>query len=438
MRLCVSILIVFWGLFTLGGLVSHANTITEDVTYLIEDEEIKLSWGEKPTSGYDIQILDLEFEENNLSILYRLIEPNPDEHHLTVITYPTATAKLPVDKEKITQITLMDVADFIEKAQTKNVEAYKTWSITFNQELDYRAVTQNTLFVVDSEGERVDNLVINEGKTIRIHPPFDHYEYGETYTLYGTQGLTSVSGNQLNNGFRMSFTIRTPKPVPSEDDENTIVLTYSFNDSLDGWISGFSDLPVDYNEELYDLRSGHEKLPEELQKNKYGFLISGQNASDDLFMFLKRKVGKDEGLEPHTTYDVRFEVHFATNAPANAFGIGGAPGESVYVKAGATVEEPIVEAVNGYYELSIDKDNQAGSGTDAIVIGNVAKQSEEFNELYELKTTENLTLPVTLTTNEDGEAWIIVGTDSGFEGTTALYYTTIKALFTKIEPSSVN
>ncbi len=44
-------------------------------------------------------------------------------------------------------------------------------------------------------------------------------------------------------------------------------------------------------------------------------------------------------------------------------GIGGSPGESVYVKAGATTEEPlIIEDSDGWLRMNIDKGNQAGEG----------------------------------------------------------------------------
>ena len=63
--------------------------------------------------------------------------------------------------------------------------------------------------------------------------------------------------------------------------------------------------------------------------------ISGVNRSDDLFMFYKGQVG---GLQGGTTYQVSFQVEFATIAPSGCIGVGGAPGENVYIKAGATTE----------------------------------------------------------------------------------------------------
>ncbi len=71
-------------------------------------------------------------------------------------------------------------------------------------------------------------------------------------------------------------------------------------------------------------------LPAPLQPSPALFL-GGDNRSDDLFMFYKAHVG---GLLPGASYFVRFEVEVATNVPMGCVGIGGAPGESVWVKAG--------------------------------------------------------------------------------------------------------
>lgn len=52
-----------------------------------------------------------------------------------------------------------------------------------------------------------------------------------------------------------------------------------------------------------------------------------------------------------------FSIEFASNVPTNAVGIGGAPGEGVTMKAGATLEEPVAiieqEGTNRYYRINI-------------------------------------------------------------------------------------
>ena len=50
---------------------------------------------------------------------------------------------------------------------------------------------------------------------------------------------------------------------------------------------------------------------------------------------------------------------------------------------------------------------------------------------YQLIKRTNSQTPFSAKANDKGELWLIVGTDSGFEGLTTLYYTQIKASLTK-------
>ena len=153
-----------------------------------------------------------------------------------------------------------------------------------------------------------------------------------------------------------------------------------------------------------------------------GIYVQGHNRSDDLFMFLKKRV---YGLRPDTTYAVSVSVDLATNVPTGLVGIGGSPGESVYVKAGASAVEPLaVEDESGHLRMNIDKGNQSTGGQAMVVLGNVAHPQVAGDE-YLVKTLDNVGLPLTVTTDGEGRAWLIVGTDSGFEGLSRFYYARI-------------
>ncbi len=196
---------------------------------------------------------------------------------------------------------------------------------------------------------------------------------------------------------------------------------YPFLSDADGWKAGFADLPVDYDPQIYELDSAHRALPDGLHQSS-GMLMQGHNRSDDLFMYLKRQV---DGLQPNTSYDVSVSVGIATNVQAGLIGIGGAPGESVFVKAGASTVEPTAsEGDNRHLRMNIDKGNQAQGGADMVVIGDVA-HSEVTGSEYRLKFLDNEGQPLSVETDGDGRAWLIVGTDSGFEGLTAIYYARI-------------
>lgn len=196
---------------------------------------------------------------------------------------------------------------------------------------------------------------------------------------------------------------------------------YTFDSDEEGWTVDFADLPVDYDQPLYELDYGHNPLPDGLEGS--GIYIQGHNRSDDLFMFLKRQV---EGLIPRATYAVSVSIDLATNVPVNSFGIGGSPGSSVYVKAGASTIEPDTLESRGYFRMNIDKGNQSTSGKSMVVLGDLAHpEVDEVDPKYLIKTVDNAGSPLSVEADDEGQVWLVVGTDSGFEGLTALYYTHI-------------
>ena len=120
--------------------------------------------------------------------------------------------------------------------------------------------------------------------------------------------------------------------------------------------------------DIYELTSDHRALPPPLAPEPALF-ISGVNRSDDLFMFFK---GPVDGLSPGARYDVTVSVEIATDVPAGCVGVGGAPGESVWVKVGATAVEPVPVRHGTYLRMNIDVGNQSAGGSEGVVLGNVA------------------------------------------------------------------
>ena len=127
-------------------------------------------------------------------------------------------------------------------------------------------------------------------------------------------------------------------------------------------------------------------------------------------------------------------MDLATNVPAGLVGIGGSPGESVFVKAGASTVEPVTAVDdNQYLRMNIDKGNQSRGGEAMVVIGNVAHPDVVDRE-YRIKTLDGTNMPHTVSADEEGRVWLIVGTDSGFEGLSAFYYSRISYQLSIVEP----
>ncbi len=210
----------------------------------------------------------------------------------------------------------------------------------------------------------------------------------------------------------------------------SILKNFDFRQGTLGWSAGFAD----YSPEMGDLNLKAElrELPPSLGVSGTGFYLQGVNRSDDLFMFLKRCLKRDDGIQPKQTYEVELVLSLASNAPSNCAGVGGAPGESVYLKAGATSSEPLsVLDSDNFFRMNVDKGNQNDGGSAATVVGNIANgiPCEKIPDLsqapYVSLRREHRHRPA-VKANEQGEIWLLIGTDSGFEGKTGLYYQQIE------------
>lgn len=196
-----------------------------------------------------------------------------------------------------------------------------------------------------------------------------------------------------------------------------------FASGPNGWSAGFADYPVG-SEEFYELQSGMRKLPASLGLARKAFFLSGNNHSDDLCMFLRRRVS---GLAPNTRYRVHLSMTFASASPKNSVGVGGAP--SIIVKAGVGHRRPSTLTTRGYARLNIDKGNQAVGGRDAEVIGNTGVNVPSSGQIYRLKRLTNAGAPFSFKTDAAGAGWLFICTDSGFETTMSLYFIRISASF---------
>jgi hypothetical protein len=217
-----------------------------------------------------------------------------------------------------------------------------------------------------------------------------------------------------------------------QDDSYYTVFSVNFNFAENSWgfTGDFADYPKD-DSVFYELLFKHDTLPSHLNNTgtRKALILSGKNYSDDLFMFIKRKIA---GLKPNARYMILFNIHFASNAPTGAVGIGGPPGEGVTLKAGMTLQEPVkIVDENGYYRMNIDKGNQAVGGTDMITLGHIGV-GPNTNQYTIISRNNSSANPFIFQTDATGEAWIIVGTDSGFEGQTKLYYVSIDILFNEL------
>lgn len=203
-----------------------------------------------------------------------------------------------------------------------------------------------------------------------------------------------------------------PKPI-----EN-IQYEYVFNSNSDLWLAEFTDVNPKLDT-MYHFNYGIENLPNPLTGK--GMKLQSNNHSDDLFMYIKKKI---TNLKPNSNYKVSLDINLATEPPQNSVGVGGSPGASVVLKAGASEIEPkrLLETQE-YVTLNIGKGQQSTEGSDLKIIGDISNGKEKYE--YTIINRKNNTDYVAKT-DANGNLWICIGTDSGYEGITTIYFTKIK------------
>ncbi len=191
--------------------------------------------------------------------------------------------------------------------------------------------------------------------------------------------------------------------------------SWSFDFTQDD--SGFESVFADYHDDGHNFETfemAYERAVISGTTNP-GLRLKGHNRSDDLFMGIVKELS---GFKASTTYTITLSFTLYTEAEAGSIGIGGSPADSVYVKAGFTNVLPEVSEDNGgLWVLNIDKGQQSQGSPGIPVVGTMAKP--EGSEAGFVSKGFEVTL--TLKTDSAGKLWLVIGTDSGYEGLTVYY-----------------
>ncbi len=212
----------------------------------------------------------------------------------------------------------------------------------------------------------------------------------------------------------------------SSSEEPEAVFEYDFREMKSGWEPFFTNYNVG-NREGMDFDTGYRSLPEPLNTADMAQYIRATNQSDDVKMLFRRQVNR---LEPNTEYSVQFVIRFGTSVPSGCLGIGGSPGGSVRVITDVSrmMPEPIIE--DEYYLLNVEQAGNPEEWYQNAIVGDIANSRDcEDGYQYEIKELQSDPGHASVITDENGAAWLLFGTRSGFEGTTELYYTYFKAEF---------
>lgn len=127
--------------------------------------------------------------------------------------------------KKLTVTTISTVFVFIMIISTnvkavkftdnQTVDAHKTWTIHFNQDVLFDNLSRQNITVTDSKGNIADiNPTLGQDdKTIVVSAPSSGYTAGENYTLTIGDKVYSKSNKNLQNNVVVHFNIKDKEPV---------------------------------------------------------------------------------------------------------------------------------------------------------------------------------------------------------------------------------
>ncbi len=225
-------------------------------------------------------------------------------------------------------------------------------------------------------------------------------------------------------GTACALTAQTPAPITH---------TYEFFSGSGGMLPLFTDYSLATSDFRFqaERRNLPNKLPQDY-KGRSSFFLCGNNRSDDLFMGLKSVLTPANGVVPNQQYTLHFDIEFASNS-ASCPGIGGSQGDSVFLKAGGSTLEPVpLLMADQYVSINVDKGHQQSSGFNLGTVDNISNGRACDNPGWVL-LKKSYQHPSAITASPSGDLWISVGTESGYEGLTDLYYRVITVTLTPLK-----
>lgn len=235
-----------------------------------------------------------------------------------------------------------------------------------------------------------------------------------TYTALAAAALLALTACGGSDHTPPPAAAPTPAPAPTPV---ASVISVDFNQGIDGWIPGVADY---YDDDApSETGYGWSKLPPGTGLSGMGYYLTSHNNSDNVMTYVKRQYG---GFVAGAKYQLSFSMSHATDASLDCMGAGGSRGASIYMVVAASGDEPkTVKQANGEYRMNLDRGNNAESGTQGKVLGQLGSEELACMASGWAKVTRQSDETITVTADKEGKLWIVLGTDSGFESANALY-----------------
>jgi hypothetical protein len=197
-------------------------------------------------------------------------------------------------------------------------------------------------------------------------------------------------------------------------------VTSGFESSIEEWQASMAEyssnmLPTDTN----FLNLKHSRLPTGLDTTRYALRIFNKIPDVKMFSYIKKQIS---GLSPGHVYQVSFEISMGTNIAQNS-----AAGSSIFLKAGASPNEPLTDSKT--FSFNLDKGNAGQDGKRMVVLGDISNELNRGGYALVQKTSSGKSVQVEA--DAEGKIWLCIGTDAAYTGTIVYFYDSIKCTITE-------
>ncbi|MBU3157188.1 hypothetical protein [Clostridium estertheticum] len=163
-----------------------------------------------------------------------------------------------------------------ESINNQIVSPNKIWNIQFNKEINFDAVTQKSITVVDSLGDSiaVKSELGTDMKSILIKPPVKGYTLGASYTLKMNTDIYSKDNTKILNPVKMDFKINNNELVENNKNIKTIL-----NDDCSSLTNGGWNKSLGYTADSFIADSSEsEKYDAHVPYSQYFFYNNSQDS----------------------------------------------------------------------------------------------------------------------------------------------------------------
>lgn len=160
-----------------------------------------------------------------------------------------------------------------------------------------------------------------------------------------------------------------------------------------------------------------------------GIEFAATNNSDDALVYGTRIL---DGFAPGSRWRIALDPEIVTTTPTGCAGVGGSPGEGVWVVSAVSGAPIRTKMVGDEVRIDLDRGNQSQGGTQGLVLGTIAGTSTDCRQPSSPESKSFLSPRfIEATADSQGRIWVLIGMDSGFEARSRIW---IRSIRVRLDP----